>query len=284
MIQPVKRGRSLLDEIERTDSPGPALWWLGQSGFVVKYRSIIFYIDPYLSESLTLKYQHTDRPHIRMTEAPFRGGEVTHADLILCTHGHSDHLDPATVPAMLEASPQAKVVLPKSLVEKAHQAGVPRERMSPTDSDLRIEYFKDSVYSRIYAVPAAHEELNWTPLGGYPCLGYVLRFDNCTIYHAGDCVPYDGLAERLRRYNVTVALLPINGRDPKRGVTGNFEISEAAGLAEDIGAQWLVPMHYDMFTFNTVDVNRFIEHMLEQHPGRRFKVFQCGEGWTVPLE
>lgn len=284
MIQPVKRGPPLLDEIDRTDSPGPTLWWLGQSGFVVKYRSVILYIDPYLSESLTLKYQHTDRPHIRMTEAPLRGGDVAHADMVLCTHGHSDHLDPATVPAMLEASPQAKVVLPKSLVEKALQAGVPHERMSPTDSDLRIEYFKNGVYTRIYAVPAAHEELNWTPHGGYPCLGYVLRFDNCTIYHAGDCVPYDGLVDRLKRYSVTVALLPINGRDPKRGVAGNFEIGEAAGLAEDIGARWLVPMHYDMFTFNTVDVNRFVDHMLGHHPGQRFKVFQCGEGWSVPLE
>jgi hypothetical protein len=43
-------------------------------------------------------------------------------------------------------------------------------------------------------------------------------------------------------------------------------------------------MHYDMFTFNTVDVNRFIEHMLGQRPYQRFKVFQCGEGWTVPVD
>jgi L-ascorbate metabolism protein UlaG (beta-lactamase superfamily) len=185
---------------------------------------------------------------------------------------------------MLGASQRAKVVLPRSLAAKAHAAGIGYDRMSTTDADLRIQYFKDGIYSRIYAIPSAHEQLDWTPAGGYPCLGYLLRYDNCTIYHSGDCVLYEGLANRLRPFNVTVALLPINGRDPKRGVPGNFEVSEAAQLAEEIGARWLVPMHYDMFSFNTVDVNRFIEHMLFHRPAQRFKVFQCGECWAVPLD
>ncbi len=284
MIEPVKHGAELLREIEESDCESPNLWWLGQSGFAIKYRTIIFYIDPYLSESLTEKYKDTDRPHVRMTRAPFRGHEVTHADLILCTHGHSDHLDPGTVPAMLTASPRAKVVLPRRLAAKAHAAGVGYDRMSTTDSGLRIEFFKDGVYARIYAVPSAHEQLDWTPLEGYACLGYLIRFGNCTIYHSGDCVPYEGLADSLRPFNVTVALLPINGRDPARGVPGNFEIAEAAELARQIGARWLVPMHYDMFTFNTVDVGRFIDYMLFHCPEQRFKVFQCGERWEVPAD
>ena len=276
MIRPVKRGRELLEEIERTECPTPTLWWLGQSGFVTKYRSIIFYIDPYLSET------GSDRSHVRMTEAPFRGREVTHADLILCTHQHSDHLDPGTAPQMLEASRRAKLVIPKGVAEHAHALGIGYDRMTTTDSDLRVEYFKDGIYARIYAVPSAHEQLDWTPLGGYPCLGYLVRFGEYTIYHSGDSVPYEGLVDRLRLFNVTVALLPINGRDPKRGVAGNFEIAEAAQLAEDIGARWLVPMHYDMFAFNTADVDRFIDHMLGFRPLQRFKLFRCGERWAVP--
>src|SRR5262245_51304649 len=37
MIQPIKSGRALLDEIESTPSPTPTIWWLGHSGFVLKY-------------------------------------------------------------------------------------------------------------------------------------------------------------------------------------------------------------------------------------------------------
>jgi L-ascorbate 6-phosphate lactonase len=261
MTQPMKHGRALLDEIDSTDNPTPTLWWLGQSGFVLKYRKAIFYLDPYLS----------DAPGRRLTAPPVRPSDVNHAALILCTHAHPGHLDPTGVPSMLAASRRAKLVIPKSVADYAHSLGIGYDRMVTTDSDLRVEYLDD----RIYAVPSAHEHLDWTPLGGYPYLGYLIRFGGYTIYHSGDCVPYPGLVERLRPYSVTVALLPIDGRR-------NFNIVEAAQLAEDIGARWLAPMHYDMFAESAVDPNRFIEHMLGHRPAQRFKVFQYGEKWTVP--
>jgi len=69
----VKRGRELLDEIELSDCPTPALWWLGDAGFAVKHRQAICYIDPYL----------TGRDPL------FWPGDVRHASLILCTHAQS---------------------------------------------------------------------------------------------------------------------------------------------------------------------------------------------------
>jgi L-ascorbate metabolism protein UlaG (beta-lactamase superfamily) len=265
MIQPVKSGRALLDEIQSTPCPTPTLWWLGHSGFAMKYRQSIIYVDPYLSESPS-----------RLTAPPLAGGDITHAGLVLATHAHRSHLDPGTVPAILAASPRAKLVLPITAAETAHAMSIDYDRMVTTNSDLRVEFLDD----RIYAVPSAHESLDWTPLGGYPHLGYLVRFANFTIYHAGDCVPYAGLASKLLPYNVNLALLPINGRG--RGFPGNFEIAEAAQLAEDIGADWVAPMHYDMFARDNVDVSRFIDHMLGHRPAQRFKVFQCGEKWALP--
>lgn len=277
MIQPVNSGRRLLDEMERAECPSPRIWWLGQSGFAIKYQARIVYIDPYLSESLTKKYNDTNRPHIRMTECPLDPSKITHADLILCSHKHSDHLDPGTVPALLSASPRANLALPRSLVEHAAAMGVPRERMFGTDAGARVQGF-------VHVIPAAHEQLDYSPETGYPYLGFVLRLGDVTIYHSGDCVPYEDLVERLRPFDVTVALLPINGSDPKRGVAGNFNIEQAVQLAGDIGAQWLVPTHYDMFTFNTVDVNDFVAHMKSRNLRTRYKVMQCGEGWQIPVE
>jgi L-ascorbate metabolism protein UlaG (beta-lactamase superfamily) len=266
------RGSDLLQQIENSRCERPAIWWLGHSGFVLKYRSSIFYIDPYLSDSLS-----PSRP--RLTEPPVRPDRITHASLVLCTHAHADHLDPGTVPAILEASRRAKLVIPKAVAEHAHSLGISFHRMVTTDSSLRVEYLDD----RIYSAPSAHNELDWTPLGGYPYLGYLVRFGGCTIYHAGDCIPYPGLADRLRPYTVTVALLPISGRKPGTA-PGNFEIAEAAQLAEDIGARWLVPMHYGMFRTNSGDVEGFIDHLLGQRPSQPFKVFASGEKWEVPAE
>ena len=43
-------------------------------------------------------------------------------------------------------------------------------------------------------------------------------------------------------------------------------------------------MHYDMFANNTGDVDRFVAHLLGQRPEQRFKVFDYGEKWSVPVE
>jgi L-ascorbate metabolism protein UlaG (beta-lactamase superfamily) len=265
MTEPVKTGRSLIEEIDSTVATQPALWWLGHSGFAIKSYDIVFYVDLCFS---------TPAGRTRIHESPLAPGEIRNADLILCTHKHATHMDPA-LPAVLKASPRARVVLPKSTAEHASQLGIPYQRMTTTDSDLRVEFFKGGYYGRVYSVPSAHPELEWTPVGGYPYLGYLLRFGGITIYHAGDGHTYDSLAGRLKPYNVTAALLPINGN-------GNFEIAEAAQLAEDIGARWLIPMHYGAFSESEADLNRFIDHMLGFRPSTGFKVFQPGERWIIP--
>jgi L-ascorbate 6-phosphate lactonase len=255
----------LIREIDQTLTATPTLWWLGHSGFVVRFANITFYIDPCFSD-------FADRP--RLIPAPLSGLDVRHADMILSTHAHRGHMDAASILAMLQGSPRAKLVLPKSAQELAHAAGIPYDRLSPTDSGLRIEYFKENLYARIYAVPSAHPELDWTGDGGYPYLGYLIRFGRWTIYHAGDCVAFSGLAASLRPFNVNVALLPSGGK--------NFSVSEAAQLAADIGAEWVVPMHHG--TFDRDRESDFVTHMLGHRPAQRFRVLQCGQKWTVPEE
>lgn len=266
MREPVKSGQELLDEMSATDGESAALWWLGHSGFAIKFQSIVFYVDLCLGAP-------TGRT--RTLAAPLAPGQIENADLILCSHAHAAHMDPATLPAVLNASPRARLVLPKSTAEHACSIGVPYDRMTTTDSDLRVEYFKGGPYGRVYAVPAAHPELNWTPLGGYPQLGYLIRFGAFTIYHAGDCRWYEGIVGRLRPYNVTAALLPIHG-------AGNFDIAQAAQLAEDIRARWLVPMHYGTFADQDLEVDRFVDHMLGFHPSVGFKIFEPAERWIIP--
>jgi L-ascorbate metabolism protein UlaG (beta-lactamase superfamily) len=265
MQKPVKTGPALIEEIDRTLAVTPTLWWLGHAGFVVRFANITFYIDPCLSDLAG---------RTRRAAAPLAADDIRNADMIFATHAHPGHLDGPTVGRMLETCRGAKLVLPKSAADLAHDAGIPYNRMTTTDSGLRIEYFKENLYGRVYAVPSAHPHLDWTPTGGYPYLGYLIRFGRWTIYHAGDCVPYPELAAHLRPFNVNVALLPIG--------PGNFGVSEAAQLAADIEARWVIPMHYG--TFDEDRENEFVSHVLGHRPAQKFKVLQCGEKWTVPEE
>jgi L-ascorbate metabolism protein UlaG (beta-lactamase superfamily) len=62
----------------------------------------------------------------------------------------------------------------------------------------------------------------------------------------------------LEHWKIDLALLPINGRDPARGVAGNFTAEEAAHLGKAIGAGLVIPCHYEMFEFNTVSPLEFV--------------------------
>lgn len=263
MLQPLQSGSDLVRDIEQTLTATPTLWWLGHAGFVIRFANITFYVDPCLSDVPGRE---------RRIAAPLEAAQIRHADMIFATHVHPGHLDAASVATMLEHCRGAKLVLPKSAADDAHARGIPYSRMTTTDSGLRIEYFKDNLYGRVYCVPSAHPELEWTQAGGYPYLGYLIRFGRWTIYHAGDCAPYPNLAANLRPFNVNIALLPVGGK--------NFSPQAAAQLASDIGAKWVVPMHYGTFTEDRE--SEFVAHMLGHRPELRFRVFQVGERWTVP--
>ncbi|MDX1565693.1 MAG: MBL fold metallo-hydrolase, partial [Phycisphaeraceae bacterium] len=90
-------------------------------------------------------------------------------------------------------------------------------------------------------------------------MGFVARFGEWAVYHSGDTMLYEGMADLLAPFRVDLALLPINGRRPERRVAGNLWGDEAAQLARDIGAGMAIPCHYDMFEFNTESPQQFIE-------------------------
>ena len=59
MIEPVRSGAALSKEIASAEPAdgSVSVWWLGQSGFVLKAGRVTVVVDPYLSEHLTHKYE-----------------------------------------------------------------------------------------------------------------------------------------------------------------------------------------------------------------------------------
>ena len=261
MIRPVQKDDALLADI-----CGPHLWWLGQSGFLLHYRGRYVLIDPYLSDSLTNKYAATDKPHVRMTEPAIDPARLDFIDVVTSSHNHTDHLDPETLRPLARANPSLKIVAPAANRELVRE----RSGLEPVGvEDGRAVEVAGFMF---HGIAAAHEEVS----PAY--LGYVIECGTYRIYHSGDCVMYEGLVERLRPFRVDIALLPINGSAPERRVAGNFSGRDAAGLAHAIGARLAIPMHYDMFTFNTASPDEFVEEA--GRLGQRVYVMQCGERFT----
>ena len=280
MIEPVLKGQALLDDIQAAQPQAGeiCIWWLGQSGYALKTASSLFYVDLYLSEHLTLKYATTEKPHIRMTEAPLRGSDITDAKWVFASHKHSDHLDPATMPALFAASPAAHLILPAPLTDYAVSLGLDRARLLSTSGD---ETFRADNLT-IHSIPAAHPTFETTAEGTYPFVGYLIEVDGVRLYHSGDTLVYDGLAERIRAFAPDILFLPINGTDERRDalhVPPNMNAAEAVELAQAVGTGTVIPHHYDMFTFNTADVHDFERLATDAHVP--FVVLQAGERFTL---
>jgi L-ascorbate 6-phosphate lactonase len=281
MIEPVRHGRELIDEIAATVPTSGSLfvWWLGQSGFLFKSQRGVLAVDLYLSEHLTKKYEATSRPHVRMTRAPIHGQDLHGIDLVLASHKHSDHLDPGTLPDLLATSPGAVVVLPESIIDHALQVGLPRKKLVGLDAGDTLE----RAGFRVHAVPAAHEGLDTDPNGRHLYLGFVIEAEGRRLYHSGDSLAYPGLIERLGSDPFDVLFLPINGRDPARGVPGNMTAAEAVDLAAAVRPRFIVPHHYDMFNFNTVPVEEFAAEARRLPAAVRPRILSCGERWEIKL-
>jgi L-ascorbate metabolism protein UlaG (beta-lactamase superfamily) len=257
LIEPALADDAFLADVAAAVDPERVyLWWLGQSGFLIGWRGRYLLIDPYLSDSLTRKYEGTDREHVRMTRRVVDPGRLDFVDVICSTHGHTDHLDAETLKPVIAGG--ATLVCPVANRElAADRVGRPPD-VCMSDGDTATVAGFD-----VELVPAAHPEL------APEYAGYVVDCGGTRIYHSGDSVVYPGMAERLRRGGTTVALLPINGAH------GNMSGPEAARLAHAIGAELVVPCHYDMFEFNTASPETFVAEC--RRLGQRFEVLRAGE-------
>ena len=274
LIQPLLSHAALKRDI--LDAPRSAstcsVWWLGQSGFLIAWNGQFLLLDPYLSDSLTRKYARSDKPHTRLSALTIEPRELDFLHVVTSSHNHTDHLDAETLLPLFEANPELQFVLPEA--NRAFAA----ERLQRDSSawiGLDNGQTANAAGWTFHGIAAAHNELETDELGRHKYLGLVIEFGGFTIYHSGDCLLYEGLAEKLRRFEIDLALLPINGNKPERGVAGNFDTREAAFLAHEIGARLAVPCHYAMFGFNTAEPEEFAR---ECHAiGQAHKILQLGE-------
>ena len=253
------------------------VWWLGQSGFLARCGGQILLLDPYLSDSLTRKYADTDKPHVRMTERVIAPESLTGISVVTSSHNHTDHLDAETLVPLMRANPKMRLVIPE-----ANRAFVANRLGISISEPVGLDDGASATVGgfQFHGIAAAHNTIDRDADGLCVFLGYIVRIGRWTLYHSGDTLLYPGLAEKLRPFAIDLAFLPINGNRPERHVAGNLDGREAAQLAHEIGARWVVPCHYEMFEFNTASPEEFVAEC--ERLGQPHRVLLAGEGWSVP--
>ena len=254
-----------------------AIVWLGQNGFLIKSKSCVFFIDPYLSDFAEQWTYGWKNEHVRMSSIPIQPKELYGIDYVICTHDHVDHIDPFTIPIIALRNPETKFIAPQVAQKRMLGLFVDESNLLLMRGEDKIEF--DNL--KIHAIPAAHSKLIYDENNGYHFLSYIIEVDDLTIFHAGDTILYEGQTDYLKNFSIDLAFLPINGKQPEElKFEPNFTIKEAIDFAKNIDAKMVIPMHYNMYTLNTANVADFV---IQAEGKINFKVSQIGVPFLLSL-
>ncbi|MRR30133.1 MBL fold metallo-hydrolase [bacterium] len=253
--------------------------YLGQAGYRIKGEAGTILIDPYLSNFVVESGIGDAENFSRAFPPPEKAQELHGIDFVFITHDHADHCDPLTLMPLVEENPGLKIICPPSAARTLQGAGIPSSFFT-TPAEGKWEQDGSVAYT---AIPSAHYALEIDPeTRSNLYLGYVLKINGVTIYHAGDTILYPGMLEILKEASseYDIVCLPVNGRDAKReamGIIGNLEPDEALELTLELKASVMLPMHNDLFASNHLSQGVLSELAEEKEPRQRIHWLQPGE-------
>ncbi len=111
--------------------------------------------------------------------------------------------------------------------------------------------------------------------------GYVVEADGQSMYHSGDTAYFPGFAEIGNRLQPQGALLPIGAYFPDSYRAVHTSPEEAVQGFVELGAEWMVPMHYGTFRLGREPMDEPIERLTAEAArlgiSDRLRVLEEGE-------
>jgi len=191
--------------------------------------------------------------------------EEAHADVVVCTHEHLDHMDTDALP-VLAHNPETQFCGPIECIKEFVKLGIPAKRCHLLEEGKRLTL--GSV--EINAVYADHGEL------APDALGVVLNFGGIKVYHTGDTAYRPEQFQPAINMHPDVLIPCINGR------FGNMDAREAASLTGLAKPKVVIPSHFWMFVEQNGEPAAFLDYCKELAPETRTVLLKPGE--ELPFE
>ena len=254
-----------------------SITWVGQSTFAVQDGGDVFLTDPHWGPRALLP-PRLSPPGIPLAAVP------EHAFAVL-SHNHYDHLDAWTVGRL---PPGVDWYVPLGL------AGWLRRHRRPGEAAAvrELDWWQSVRRGRwtLTCLPAQHWS-NRLDSGRNSTLwcSWLLDSGRRRYYFAGDTGYFSGFAEFGRRFApIDVALLPIGAYEPRWFMAyAHMNPEDAWRAFLDLGARWLVPMHWGTFDLTNEPIDlppRVLAEAVAAAHGdaSRVRLAAIGERWLPP--
>ena len=236
--------------------------FLGHASFRFESESgSVSYFDPWLDGNPT---------------AVLRPAEVDRADVVLCTHGHVDHIGDCYEICRRTG---AAFVGHYELCDVAAQAGVPAAALhhlnpggSITIRDVAITmtqaHHSHSLSDHVLPRPLPEGVLYHA---GGAAAGFVMAYANgVTVYDTGDTCLFGDMQLISQMYGPQVAILPVGGKF-------TMGVREAARAASLIRPDLVIPCHYGEAVGQPADIAELTRQVAVLSPGTAVVPLQPGQ-------
>lgn len=252
-----------------------AVTFIGHSSFLLRTGGLALLIDPvFATRLIVLRRQR--RPGLLIQDLPA-------IDAILLTHAHMDHLNRPSLRAVVREMRRRGLPAPLAIVPNGVEDLVSDLGFRAVHS---LRWWESTALGAVTvtATPARHwgARLFRDTHRGFG--GYALEVPGSpTIYHSGDTAYFDGFREIGRRLRPEIALLPIGAYFPDSYRSVHTSPEEALRAFLDLGAEVMVPMHYNTFRLGrepmTEPLPRLMAAAARAGVGDRIAALAEGQTW-----
>lgn len=227
--------------------------FIGHSSFLVQEEGRNLLFDPVFSTWLIL-LRRQRRPGVRVRDLP-------PIDIVLLSHAHMDHLDRRSLRKVVRATRKRAgrapiVIVPNDVGDVVRGLGFAQV------IELRWwESYREGALT-ITHTPAKHWGTRWIMDGHRGYGGYFIEGGARRLYYSGDTAYFGGFREIGSRLRPDVALLPIGAYSPDSYRAVHTSPEDALRAFEDLGADWMVPMHYGTFWLSEEPVGEPLPRLL----------------------